>query len=328
MPSGNDEASFAGRPIKLFQIEEGITDPDAFAYKLGYEPDFADPRKMARLPDNLLADMWRAFLNDPQAGKVSALVVGVDYYTLFADPCAEYGDEVNKVQQLITAREQLPSLKAVFFGSGHQTGDDWGELGLILPDLSPFLAAYPQLEDLRLLGYPVERGRFQLGRIHSEVLRSLCIATPSMNRDILHDILQSFLPALESIELWLSEEVPESAAEFLEDLAPLFAGARFPRVRHVGLCYSRHADELASALAASPLLSQLKILDFSGGTLTDVGMQALLENPALRQLDTFILDHHFCSEGMMQRLQDLPIAVEARRASGDKLAVDSPFDLW
>ncbi len=195
------------------------------------------------------------------------------------------------------------------------------------PDVSPIFLAFPQLEELRLYGWTHE-GEFQIGTIHSEKLRSLSIATAGLEARIVHDLWRAHLPALEHLELWLYDkdriahdlwrahlpalELPdldEENAPTIDDLAPLFSGKLFPCLRHLTLCMSHIEDDLAVALAASPLLERLKVLDLSMGIFTDRGAQALFASPALRQLEKLFIYHHYCSDEMVQQLQALPLEV-------------------
>src|SRR5215469_7799080 len=70
MPSADDIEYFAGKPIKLFRIAEGIVDPVSFAYNVGYSfEEYDDPS---------YEEKWQAFLNDPRVSEVSALVITGD----------------------------------------------------------------------------------------------------------------------------------------------------------------------------------------------------------------------------------------------------------
>jgi hypothetical protein len=186
---------------------------------------------------------------------------------------------------------------------------DDGELLFSLPDISPIFLAFPQLEELRLYGWTHMGVEFQIGTIHSEVLRSLSIATASLEPRIVHDLWRAQLPALEYLELWLDATDQDNPLT-IDDLTPLFSGKLFPHLRHLTLCLSPIEDDLAVALAASPLLERLKVLELSGGIFTDRGAQALLASPTLHQLEKLVIRYHYCSDEMVQQLRALPIEVE------------------
>jgi hypothetical protein len=296
MTSGADTEHFAGKPIKLFRIEEGIVDPASFAYNICYLEE-------ERNGPPFWEEKWLAFINDPRASEVSAFVIGGDLeQVMMGESCAA------EIESLVSGREKLPALKSLFLG-GNDTVYDDGELLFSLPDVSPIFLAFPQLEELRLYGWTHMGVEFQIGTIHSEVLRSLSIATAWLEPRIVHDLWRAHLPALEHLELWLSDSYQDNPPT-IDDLAPLFSGKFFPRLRHLTLCLSQIEDDLAVALAASPLLEQLKVLNLSWGIFTDRGAQALLASPTLRQLEKLVISHHYCSDEMVQQLRALPIEVE------------------
>jgi hypothetical protein len=112
------------------------------------------------------------------------------------------------------------------------------------------------------------------------------------------------LPALEHLELWLGVERYGGDAT-VADLAPVLAGGRFRRLRHLGLQDSEIQDEIAAALAAAPVLAQLESLSLAMGTLTDAGAEALLGGQPLTHLKRLDLHHHFLGDAMLDRFRDL-----------------------
>ncbi len=69
------------------------------------------------------------------------------------------------------------------------------------------------------------------------------------------------------------------------------------------------ADEIAQAIAKSPVLDRLETLDLSMGTLSDIGAEALLASPKIKQLKKLDLTHHYISAVNQARLSDLPLEV-------------------
>jgi hypothetical protein len=65
------------------------------------------------------------------------------------------------------------------------------------------------------------------------------------------------------------------------------------------------ADQVAEFIATAPVLQRLDTLDLSLGVLTDEGALALLTSPYIRSLKKLDLHYHFCSEGMVKKLQEL-----------------------
>jgi hypothetical protein len=118
------------------------------------------------------------------------------------------------------------------------------------------------------------------------------------------------LPALEHLELWLGSR-QYGANTTVADLGPVLSGAIFPRLRYLGLRDSEIANEIAVALAQSPILERIRILDLSLGILDDAGAAALLASPGVAQLEKLDVHHHYCSVPTVDQLKRLSIKVDA-----------------
>ena len=116
---------------------------------------------------------------------------------------------------------------------------------------------------------------------------------------------------LEHFEIWLGDE-DYGGSTTIADLSDVLAGNLFPELRVLGLCNCSFADEVAEALATSPVLDRIEKLDLSGGTLTDRGAKALIAGGKLGRLSVDI-SHHYVSEVVTEEL---------RRAASDLVASD------
>src|SRR5262249_10284654 len=80
-----------------------------------------------------------------------------------------------------------------------------------------------------------------------------------------------------------------------------------PAVRTLGLANSVFADALARELASSKILRQLRELDLSKGTMSDVGGRAILEHAgAFSHLERLVLSHNYLSSTMCTSLAVTP----------------------
>ncbi|QRN97683.1 hypothetical protein JRI60_00920 [Archangium violaceum] len=97
-------------------------------------------------------------------------------------------------------------------------------------------------------------------------------------------IVEANWPELETLTLWFGSA--KSGAEVdARELAPLFSGERFPKLKHLRLQACEFADEAVGLLLEAPLLSRLESVDLSYGLLGDAGADALLHAaPKLGQL--------------------------------------------
>ncbi|MFG2404448.1 STM4015 family protein [Streptomyces brevispora] len=199
---------------------------------------------------------------------------------------------------LVTAAaDRLTSLEAVFVGdlTMEESEISWIEQS----DVTALLTAYPALVEFGVRGgselvFPPTR---------HERLRSLTIETGGLPVAVVRGVLDSELPALERLDLWLGVSAYGGDAD-VADLAPLLSGTRFPALHHLGLRNSEVENEIAAAIASAPLVARLRTLDLSCGTLGNEGAAALLEGQPLTHLDVLDLHHHFLTEPMERRIAE------------------------
>lgn len=287
--------AFAGKPVTDWEPDSGPLDPETTVYRVGLSYEEFDTTSPVTWTKKF-AD----FLSSPNANGLTGLVVGAWNYEMDA------AETTHMIEAIAAASKRLPSLTALFLGDivSEESEISWIEQA----DVSPILQAYPALEILRIRG---SNGLTFGERLSHAHLKELAIETGGLNPAIIHEVLQADLPALEHLELWLgTPDYGGNAA--LDDLAPLLSPSSqlFPRLRYLGLRDSEIANDLAAALTISPLIERIHVLDLSLGLLDDQGARALLDCPAVRQLEKLDIHHHFCSPDMMERLQSLGITVD------------------
>ncbi|MCU0495775.1 MAG: STM4015 family protein [Anaerolineae bacterium] len=235
------------------------------------------------------------FLAHPNVAQITGIVIG-HWASDF-----DQRDSSPIVEALVNAR--LPHLKAIFLGdiTYEENELSW----IIQSDIAPLFEAYPQLEHLGVRGG--EGLIFNV--IQHAALKSLTVQTGGLDIRILQDLARSDLPNLESLELWLGTSgygwngTIDDVARFIQSLD------RFPKLSALGLCDSEIADEIAQQIVNSTLLDQISSLDFSFGTFGDEGAEALINSPKTLKLKTLRLEHHFCSDAIVEKLGQLPIEV-------------------
>ncbi len=295
-----------GFPVKLFDPKtaaKGVTDYARTVYRLALDWD----------ADVDFPTLFSRFLSNPESARTPAIIIG-QYH---GDDPEQGSDEV--VQLLVSARAKLPDLRGIFIGdlTSEENEISW----IIQTDVSPLLAAYPNLEHLRLRG----TGELTLGgRFAHDKLKSLIIETGGLPPLLLQEVLACRLPALEQLELWLGT-TSYGGDVTVGNLRPLLGGEMFPALKHLGLRDSEIVDQIAAALASAPVLSRLDALDLSLGTLSDEGGQALLENPALKRLKRLDLHRHFLSEELMTALKRAFPGVNVDEPQGDDDGADDRY---
>lgn len=319
MPISDHLESFAGFAVRDFDPAKGIQNTDTTIYRIRKEPE---PPAAAKRVFGLFSrkpatppkaeDPLAALLADPAGRRLQGLVCGMwmkDY-----DP-SEGSAEI--VGQLTEAAAQLPSLKALFIGD--MTYEECEISWITQSDMTPLFQAYPQLQHFGVRGSTDLR----IGPVRHAALKSLVIECGGLPLSVLCGVLQSEFPALEHLELYLGEE--NYGFDFaVGDLEPLLSGIVFPNLRSLGLRDSEIADDIAAAIAKAPILSRLKALDLSLGTLSDTGARALLDSQGIRNLQKLDLHHHYISPELVSQLEKLGPEVdvsdekEADKDGGDE----------
>ncbi len=281
---------FAAKPVRDFGPETPITNPENTAYRLSVD-DYDDREPMQ--------DKFARLLADPASDRLTALVIGVWGPW---DELYEYSSG-QMVELLVTASPRLPHLRALFLGDiiVDENEVSW----IIQTDVSPLWTAFPKLEVLQIRG----SNGLSLGEIEHAFLKSLILESGGLPQNVLTEIAEAKLPALEHLELYLGD----SGYGFdgsIADVERLLTGEKFPALTYLGLRDSEIADQVAIAVAKSPLMNQLEVLDLSLGTLGDEGGRALLDCAAITRLKKLDLHHHYLSTGVMERFRSLPIEVD------------------
>ncbi|MCX4679991.1 STM4015 family protein [Streptomyces sp. NBC_01433] len=233
---------------------------------------------------------FSAFLEAVDPAGVRALIIG------------QWGESYDDksdvpIDLVIAAADRLTSLEAVFVGDLvlEEAEISWIEQS----DVTKLLAAFPSLVEFGVRG----GSELEFPATKHERLRSLTIEAGGLPVQVVRGVLDSELPALEKLDLWLGVSSYGGDAD-VADLAPLLSGTRFPRLHHLGLRNSEVENEIAAAVASAPVVAQLRTLDLSNGTLGDEGAAALLEGQPLTHLDVLDLHHHFLSEAMERRITE------------------------
>ncbi|WP_327271567.1 STM4015 family protein [Streptomyces sp. NBC_01224] len=293
-----------GLPAVDFQHatkETPVQAADAAAWRITVDP-YDDECEMT------WEEAFQAFVTAVDPAGVRALIIG------------QWGESYEEtssypIDLVIAAADRLTSLEAVFVGdiTPEENEISWIEQS----DVTALLTAFPGLLELGV------RGGTDLvfSATKHERLRSLTIETGGLPVGVIRGILDSELPALERLDLWLGVSAYGGDAD-VADLAPLLSGSRFPRLHHLGLRNSEVQNEIAAAVAGAPVVAQLRTLDLSHGTLGDEGAAALLDGQPLTHLERLDLHHHFMTEPMERRITQ---ALEPHGAQVDVSEREEPW---
>jgi hypothetical protein len=282
--------TFFDRKVVDYEAGEPLPDPATTAVRLAVVYDG---------PIDEFTDAFAQFIESDGVENTAALVIGN-----WADPGDSPVPSQDAVETIVSGASKLPKLKALFFGdiTSEENEISWIEQS----DVSAFWGAFPHLEEIGIRG----TNQLQLGRIKHASLKKLVIQTGGMPRTVLASVINADTPALEHLEVWLGTDGYGGDCR-VADLAPLLDGTRFPNLKTLALRNCEWADDLAIAVAASPILSRIKTLDLSMGTIGDAGVGALVVSPAVKKLQHVNISHHYASDEMIARLQALGISVDA-----------------
>jgi hypothetical protein len=289
--------TFAGLPVRPYDPDQTKKSRQPCVYRLGGLEYGEEKHAFPELLDQ--------FLDEHGGPELTALVIGAwDYEQMM-----EGGDGASEViEALLANRERLPDLKALFFGD--ITYEECEMSWIAHGDVSPLLPAFPKLEEFRIRGTT----GLTFGALKHKTLRSFAVESGGLAEELLREVTDAALPNLEHLELWLGTEEYGGIAR-TEPLGPLLSGKLFPKLRSLGLRNCAIADDVARAVAASPLVERLEFLDLSLGNLGDVGAEALLGCEAVRKLKKLDLHHHYISPPLMEQLKELPCEVDVSEAN-------------
>jgi len=205
---------------------------------------------------------------------------------------SEYPVGLQKGIDAITKAGKLESLRSLFIGDFVYPDEQeisWvsvGKVGKVLP-------VAPNLRSLHLRG-----GSIDLGKLEHDRLEQLEIETGGLPKGAVASVGKCKLPALTRMEVWFGRDEYGGTGK-LSQLADLFKAEGVPKLVDLGLKNCEWQDDIAVALANSPLLAQLKSVDLSMGSMHGAGVEAILANvakfKALERLDlsrNFVSDEH------------------------------------
>ncbi|MFV8754875.1 TIGR02996 domain-containing protein [Nannocystaceae bacterium ST9] len=232
----------------------------------------------------------RALLASPVACFLQRLTLGITD--------ASYPTSLASGVAALSAGPELASLRELMLGDfayPEQCEISWVSVG----DVSALPAKYPNLRSLHLCGAAIELGD---ALVHPK-LESLWIETGGLPARAVRAVGRCQLPELRRMEVWLGRNEYGGDGD-IDMLAPLFAGEGLAKLEHLALINSEFQDDIAIALARSPILARLTSVALSMGILRDRGGRAILAAAdRFRHLSAIDLDFNWLSLAMATRLE-------------------------
>ena len=307
---------FAGRQVYDYtaNLGDNLPDPAQYAYRLmlGYE-------RYER--GSSMCDAIASFAQLDALHEHEALIIG---------PWEYDGDGLvgEVIEALVPVLKQMPNLRHFYFGD--ISYEDQEISWIIQGDVGVLLSAMPQLQELSVRGS--EGLSFASCKRH-DALQKLEVQSGGLSTRAITTLLELELPALESLTLWLG------ASEYgfdgsIDTIKPLIIGKPhpdttypFPKLTALGLCNSVISDQIAQAFQGARVLEQLDTLDLSMGTLTDLGLRALAQNPLISTLKTLNISSNYVKDegdliGQIEALGVTVIADEQKAEDDYGMYVD------
>ncbi|MBD8500942.1 STM4015 family protein [Paenibacillus arenosi] len=243
-----------------------------------------------------IVDLIEALAGKDETLQLESLIIG-DWGGAYENDSSEI------VEALVRLKDRFPQLRSLFIGdmSYEECEVSW----INQSNIGPILAAYPELRSLTIKGST----DLSLAPAQHDKLEELTIICGGLGKDVLTSISEGSFKNLKKLELYLGVEEYGFDGS-LEDVLPLIEPGKFPLLTYLGLKDSEIQDEIAIAVANSPIVDQLHTLDLSMGTLTDSGAEALITSEKIMKLKQLDLSYHYMSDEMMNRWKQSGLNVD------------------
>ncbi|MGL4346082.1 MAG: STM4015 family protein [Cellulosilyticaceae bacterium] len=241
--------------------------------------------------------MLEEILEDPKLGSLEEIIIGC------WGECFDEGIQPI-IDGIVANKSKFAHIKHLFFGdmTFEECEVSWIQQG----DYSKLWEALPALEELTIKGSE----NLTLGEVCHEKLKSLEIICGGIPKLVLEEIASAKLPVLEKLNIYIGIDNYGFDGD-IEDITKVVGNPSFGNLKYLGIGNSDIQDAIVERVMASGIVQQLEVLDFSNGTLSDVGGKILLEHQAqLSHLKLLDLHHHFLSDDMKEKLSKLPIEVD------------------
>jgi len=243
-------------------------------------------------------------LNDKQLPDLKFIEIGC-WWNLDAE---ESNDSIDEITGIIADNpDRFGHIESLAVGI---MDSDISELSWISQgDYGRVLDALPNLRKLKIQGnYPT----FGEGKSLPK-LEEIELIFTQLSEETFASLLSLKLPNLRRLSVYHGSDSLYSACSPVEPerLSEILTKQHLPSVKILELLDSEKADELAEVVVNSDIASQLEVLDFSSGTLSDKGARILLDNISkLGSLKKLGARYHYITRDMMKKLRALPVEVD------------------
>ena len=235
-------------------------------------------------------------LNDPELKELKEITIG----------CwgESYENSVQTIlDELVANKEKVLHIESLYVGdmTYEECEVSWIEQG----DYSKLIAALPNLKNLTIKG----SNELSLKNLNHENLESLEIICGGLPKEVIQEIAISNLPKIKKLNLYLGIDDYGFNGD-IEDIKKLLENPYFKNLKYLGLGNSEIQDEIVEVTLNSNIISNLEVLDFSNGTLSNKGAEIIINNiDKLKGLKLLNLSYNFISDEIMEKLKKMPIEI-------------------
>ena len=235
-------------------------------------------------------ELLQALLNTPSSLFLRDLSLGV--YELFGDidEWFRYQDCIDILANAATR----PFIRNLYIGES-----DADTSAMDIGDVSGLYTVMPNLEVLKICGNYIT-----FGKLHLKKLKRLDVLTVGLSTAQVHSIANAILPELETLNIWVGDAYNGAVQTFGVLKTLILRLETFHNLQHLCIANSEFQDEIVQEILGSTLISQLKTLDLSMGTMTNRGARALLaEADALQHIESIDVGANYIGEDLVAELK-------------------------
>ncbi len=208
------------------------------------------------------------------------------------------------INMIVENSAKFQHIKSIFIGD---MGYEECEISWIIQgDYSKIWEALPNLEKLTIKG----ANNLSLGDIKHNNLKHLEIISGGLSVSVLESIENAELPALEKLMLYLGvdEYGFDGSIKTIETLVE--KAKKFKNLKYLGLVNSEMQNEIVKVVMDSDIVKQLEVLDFSYGTLIDIGVRYILKREEkISHLKELKLNRGYFSQKLCDELKNMKVKV-------------------
>jgi WD domain, G-beta repeat len=277
--------------VETYNPEIGIIDPENNAYVVTL------PHSHEMYHYDL--SQFQSLVRDPKISEMQGLIFLIQsYHRNFHLSFAEV------MEAICDASHLFSNLKALYIGGFGVKRPKPYQNPLKVFDIGPFLEAFTNLEVLHIFGnfYRVE---LECDGLRHNNLKTLIIEAADLTDRHLESIASMHLPNLEYLQLWLGNNERQTPPKnIIQPLKPILSDNATPKLKYLGLCaHEGDTDSLINDLLSTPLMSQLAVLNFESGNITDRGAHLLHNCPHFTRLKLLTVINNSISPDTLAELQ-------------------------